>query len=96
MISAQGDGSMLRVRAQPGARRRGLVGVHGDAVKLAVTAPADQGKANAALIELLAELLRLPKSAITLQRGASSKDKTFAIAGLPPRTVAERLGLLFD
>ena len=75
-------GVTVELRAQPRARRTTLECVAG-ALKAQVTAPAEDGKANAAVIELLAETWRLPKSAFAVTRGATSRDKVLSIAGEP-------------
>jgi uncharacterized protein (TIGR00251 family) len=82
------EGSILPVRAQPGARKPGIVGEHGGALKVAVTAPADQGKANQALIELLCEALALKRGQVELIAGFKSRDKRFLIRGLSPREIS--------
>lgn len=71
----------LTVRVQPDARRNEIVGLHGDALKIKVAAPAVDNKANAALVAFLAETLGLPKSAIAVRRGATSRRKLVEIAG---------------
>lgn len=77
------DGEVLVVvAARPGAKQPGVQGLHGDALKLAVKAPPQKGKANAALTRLLAELLGVPPSAVSLQRGASARAKQFKVEGL--------------
>lgn len=89
----QGDPAFLRrtatgvtvaLRAQPRARRIVLDG-SGDVVKVAVTAPAEDGKANAAVIDLLAATWRLPKSAFAVTRGVTSRDKVLSISGEPDK-----------
>jgi uncharacterized protein (TIGR00251 family) len=77
-----GTGVTVELRAQPRARRTALECARG-ALKAQVTAPAEDGKANAAVIELLAETWRLPKSAFAVTRGATSRDKVMTIAGVP-------------
>jgi uncharacterized protein len=77
-----GTGVMIELRAQPRARRTAL-SCAGGALKAQVTAPAEDGKANAAVIELLAASWRLPRSAFAVARGATSRDKVFSIAGEP-------------
>ncbi len=77
-----GTGVTVEVRAQPRARRTALTCVAG-ALKAEVTAPAEDGRANAAVIDLLATTWRLPKSAFALTRGATSRDKVLSIAGEP-------------
>ena len=76
------EGALLRVHAQPRASRNALVGVHGDALKIAVQAPPVDSAANEAIRDYLAELFRLPKSRVTLRSGDTSRKKTFQLAGL--------------
>ena len=77
-----GTGVTIEVRAQPRARRTALE-CSGGALKAQVTEPAENGKANAAVIELLAATWKLPKSTFAVTRGATSRDKVFSIAGEP-------------
>jgi uncharacterized protein (TIGR00251 family) len=72
---------ILRVHAQPGAKRTGLAGVHGDALKIRVAAPALEDRANVALIEFIAEVFGVPRRAVTLVSGATSREKRFEILG---------------
>lgn len=65
----------------------------GDAVKLAITAPPVDGKANQAVIEFLAELLGVAKSSITIISGESGRNKVIAIRGMAAERVRERLGV---
>jgi uncharacterized protein (TIGR00251 family) len=76
------EGCIIPVRAQPGARRNGVVGEQAGALKIAVTAPPDQGKANKALIEALSELLGVKRSHVQLISGPASRDKRFLVRGL--------------
>ena len=76
----------IEVRAQPRSRRPGLICSSG-ALKAAVTAPAEDGKANSAVIDLLADEWRLPKSAFDIVRGATQRDKVVRISGEPDRLV---------
>ena len=78
---------ILKVRVQPKASRDAIVGEHGGALKVAVTAPPDKGKANKAVVELLANKLGVPKSNIELVTGSTSRDKTFAIRGVTKEAV---------
>ena len=74
------DGHVLvKVRASPGASRDAITGVHGDALKVAVTAAPERGKANAAVARLLAKALGLPKSAVSVHSGETSRDKQLRI-----------------
>jgi uncharacterized protein (TIGR00251 family) len=73
----------LKLHVQPAARRSGIVGRHGDALKVRVTAPAADNKANAALIELLSASLGIPRSAVVIRHGATSRRKLVEITGGP-------------
>jgi len=82
------EGLRLRVRLQPGARSERVVGLIAEAdgqvaLKVAVTAPAEKGRANDALLRLLARLLRLPPSSLNVVLGATDRRKVVAIAGEP-------------
>jgi len=90
------EGCVLTVRAQPGARRNVLVGAQGDALKVAVTAPPDQGRANKALALLLAEQLGLKKAQVELIAGAASRDKRFLVRGLSAAALAAALTKLLE
>ncbi|MDR0577794.1 MAG: DUF167 domain-containing protein [Candidatus Accumulibacter sp.] len=79
----------LVLHVQPGARKTEIAGIHGDALKIRLAAPPVDGKANAALIEFVAERLGAPKSAVRLVGGQTSRRKTLEITPAPPDT--ERL-----
>jgi uncharacterized protein len=81
-VTGHDDGCILPVRAQPGARRSAVIGEHGGALKVAVTAPAEAGRANKALVETLSESLNLKRSQIELLSGETSREKRFLIRGL--------------
>ena len=82
MIREHDDGVSLDVLVQPRASRARLGPVHGDRVKLAVTSPPVDGEANAAVIELLARALGVPRGAIEITAGASSRRKTVRVRGV--------------
>lgn len=88
--TANGD-AVLAVHVQPGARRTEVVGRHGDALKVRVQAPADRGKANAAVVTLLAATFGVPDSAVVLVRGTSSRAKRFRLVGVPAAAARARL-----
>jgi uncharacterized protein (TIGR00251 family) len=75
------DGCILPVRVHPGARRNDITGVHDGALKISLSAPPADGRANEALIAFLAERLRVPRSRVTLVTGATSRSKTLRITG---------------
>ena len=83
--------SRLRLRVSPKAASNRIGGWHGEALKIAVTAAPERGKANVATIELLADLLALPKSAITLLAGDTSQDKLLRIDGVDEAELRRRI-----
>jgi uncharacterized protein (TIGR00251 family) len=87
------QGVVLFVRAQPGARKEGILGTHGDRLKIAVHAAPEQGKANSALIDLLADKLGLKRQQISLISGETNRDKTFFITSLSRDEIMQRLGI---
>ena len=76
------EGCVLPVRAQPGAKKAAVVGEHGGALKIAVTAPPEAGRANDALIEALRDKLGLKRGQIELISGQTSRDKKFLIRSM--------------
>ena len=74
-------GITFAVKIQPRARRNAIVGELGDALKIALTAPPVDGRANDACVEFLADLLDLPRSSITIVSGQSSRNKVIRVAG---------------
>ena len=84
-------GVTVELRAQPRARRRALACNQQGTLKAAVTAPAEDGKANRAVIELLAAEWRLPRSAFEVIRGTTARDKTVSISG-EAASLAARIG----
>jgi hypothetical protein len=81
----------LRIRVSPGARRTELVGRQGEAWKIRVAAPPERGRANDAVLKLLAERLRVPAAGLTLVAGASGRDKVVELRGLAADEADRRL-----
>src|SRR5436309_10810810 len=77
-----GASTRVRLRVSPGARSNAIVGRHGDGWKVRVTAPPEGGKANDAVLRLLAEQLELPGGSVTLVSGPSGRDKSVELARL--------------
>jgi uncharacterized protein (TIGR00251 family) len=95
-LTEHADGCVLPVRAQPGARKSGVVGEHAGALKVAVTAPPEGGRANEALAELLRDVLRLKRSQVALLSGETSRDKRFLIRQVSKVELAGRLAALLE
>lgn len=75
------DGCVLAVRVHPGAKRNAIGGIHAGALKVSITAPATDGKANDALIAFVADWLNVARARISLVAGATNRSKTLRIAG---------------
>ena len=83
----------VRLRVSPGAARAAVVGRHGEAWKVRVAAAPERGKANEAVLTLLAETLAVPRSSVTLVSGGSSRDKIVELAGIEPDEIERRLAI---
>ena len=81
-IRPHAEGCILAVRAQPGARKNAVVGEQAGALKVAVTAPPEDGRANQAITELLRDWLGLKRSQVELAGGSTNRNKQFLIRGL--------------
>ena len=84
-------GATFAIRVQPRASRNAVVGELGDALKVALTAPPVEGKANEACIDFLAKLLNVARPSVTIASGESSRNKVIRVAGLSAQQVRERL-----
>jgi uncharacterized protein len=92
---AQAGTCRLRVRAQPGARREGLRGTWNGRLRLSVSAPPEDGRANARLVQLLSRLLGLRRQQVELVAGERARDKEFRVE-LSCREARTRLGPQLD
>ena len=81
-VSGCRSGTRIACRVQPRASRTAVAGILGGALKVALTAPPVDGKANAALCEFFSELLHLPKSAVSVVSGQTGRNKIVELAGL--------------
>ena len=81
IITKTATGATFRVRVQPGASKNEIVGVKEDALRVRISAPASQGKANKALIQFLAKELGVKKSEIEIVSGHTSRIKTIRVIG---------------
>jgi uncharacterized protein len=78
----------LTLHIQPGAKKTEFAGLHGDALKIRLAAPPVDGKANEALIKFVAATLHLPKSAVNLKSGQTSRRKIVEVSGSNPAKIA--------
>ncbi len=86
-ISCVPNGVILPVRATPAAKRNAITGIHDGMLKVSVTAPPDDGRANAAIVALLAKSLKISKSRVQLVSGATQRQKKFLLADVDPNVV---------
>jgi hypothetical protein len=90
-IQPHADGALLAVKAQPGSRVSALRGERAGALCVAVTEVAEKGKANEAVVTLLACELGLRRGQIELTRGSTSRNKRFLIRGITPAELAAKI-----
>jgi hypothetical protein len=90
------DGIFIDLQVQPGARRSRVVGPHGDALKVAVSAPAVSGRANQALLEALAAVFDVPVRDISLTSGHGSRRKRVFVRGIDVQLAQKRIEASLD
>ena len=86
----------LQLRVSPGAARAGVVGRHGAAWKIRVAAPPEDGRANDAVVRLLADMLGLRRSDVEIVAGLGARDKVVTLAGIAPDELDRRLATAAD
>jgi len=85
------SGASFQVKIHPRAKKNAITGEVGDALKLALTAPPVEGRANQACIAFLSEVLHVPRSSVTIAAGKSSRSKVIVVSGLSAVQVEARL-----
>lgn len=85
-IRPQGDGVVLTLHIQPGAKKNEVAGIHGEALKIRLAAPPVDGKANAALLAFVADTLQVAKARVSLVSGQTSRAKRVAVEGVAVST----------
>ena len=81
-VGKHADGVTISVRVHPKARRERISGIIGNALKLDLTAPPAEGRANEACIRFFADFLKVPRASVTIAAGISSRNKVIRIAGI--------------
>ncbi len=84
-------GATFQIKVQPRARKNAITGEIGDALKIALTAPPVEGRANEACIAFFAEFLNVARSSVTIAAGESSRNKLIRISGLSAAQVEAKL-----
>ena len=90
-VNDSNQGSTFAVRVHPRAKKNAITGEVGEALKLSLTTPPVEGRANEACIEFFAKLLKVPRSSVTIASGQSSRNKVIRVAGVTAQQVRERL-----
>jgi len=80
------------VKVHPRAKKNAITGELGDALKLSLTSPPVEGRANEACIEFFAKLLKVPRSSVTIASGQTSRQKVIRVSGLSADEVRRRIG----
>ena len=91
LIHESPTGVSFAVKVHPRAKKNAITGEIGNALKISLTAPPIDGRANEACITFLADVLNVPRSSITITSGQSSRNKTIHIAGVSAEWVRGRL-----
>jgi uncharacterized protein (TIGR00251 family) len=92
-IHEASGGVTFAVKIHPHAKKNSITGEMGDALKVSLTAPPVDGKANAACIEFFANLLKVPRSSVTIAAGLTSRNKVIRVAGLTAQQLRDRLAI---
>jgi hypothetical protein len=92
-IHESSSGVTFAIKVHPRAKKNAITGEVGNALKVALTAPPVDGKANEACIEFFANILKVSRSSVTIAAGLSSRNKVVRVTGLKADTVRERLGI---
>jgi len=85
-------GATFAVRVHPRAKKNGITGEVGEALKVSLTVPPVEGRANEACVEFFAKLLKVPRSSVTIASGQSSRNKLIRVAGVTSQYVRNQLG----
>jgi uncharacterized protein (TIGR00251 family) len=91
LIRESGEGVSFSVRVHARAKKDAITGEVGDALKVSLTAPPLEGRANEACIEFFAKLLKVPRSSVTIASGATSRNKVIRVTGVTVAYVLDRL-----
>jgi len=91
LVRSTATGATFSIKVHPRARKNAIAGEIGDALKVSLTAPPVEGRANEACIRFIAELLQVPRSSVTIAAGDTSRNKVIRVDGLTAAQVEERL-----
>jgi uncharacterized protein len=92
-VHGTSGGVTFAVKVHPRARKNAITGELGNALKLSLTSPPVDGRANEACIEFLANLLKVPRSSVTIASGQTSREKAIRVSGLSAEELRRRIGI---
>jgi uncharacterized protein (TIGR00251 family) len=92
LIRETDKGVTFAVKVQPRAKKNAITGELDNALKISLTSPPIEGRANEACIDFLARLLKVPRSSVTIASGVTGRSKVIRVAGLTAQQVRDRLG----
>ena len=95
-IKESKSGTTFAVKVRPRAKKNAITGIVGDALKLALTAPPIEGRANEAVIAFFAKLLRLPRGSVTIAAGENSRNKLICVTGISAQNLHQTLEQLLE
>lgn len=90
-IEERGQEIWFAVKVHPRAKKNAITGEVGDSLKLSLTTPPIEGRANEACVEFFAKLLKVPRSSVTIASGQTSRNKSIRVTGVTAQYVRERL-----
>ena len=85
------NGASFAVKVHPRAKKNAITGELGDALKVSLTTPPVEGRANEACIEFFAKLLKVPRSSVTIASGQTSRNKVIRVAGISAAELRNRI-----
>ena len=91
-LDESGGGVAFAVKVHPRAKKNAITGELGDALKVSLTTPPIEGRANEACIEFFSKLLKVPRSSVTIASGQTSRNKVIRVAGATAQQLRDRLG----
>jgi len=92
-LQESSGGVTFAVKVHPRAKKNAITGELGDALKVSLTTPPVEGRANEACIEFFAKLLKVPRSSVTIASGQTSRNKVIRVAGVTEQYVRDRLSV---
>jgi uncharacterized protein len=95
-VGVTSGGVIFAVKVHPRARKNAITGVLGDALKLSLTAPPVEGRANQAVVEFFADLFEIPQSSVTIASGQTSRRKVVRVTGVSKQAVENKLAQIWN